>query len=98
MFTPDVIEGGLPLDVDEAKLIKSEMEDEIIDYIKELVEKNEVKMAREFKLDITDSPKNSANKAAWKKQKEALFDALDGENGVKLVQIYGYENIIKVAP
>lgn len=89
VFTPDVIEAGLT---------KAEMEDKIINHIKELVVKNEKEMAREFNLDIIPNNANLADIKIWTDKKRKLFAGLDGTNGEKFVQIYEYKNIIKVTP
>ncbi|MFS1439116.1 hypothetical protein [Shewanella sp. 10N.286.48.A6] len=99
LYTPDVISVGENLD-DVAKvklrqdpeLIK-QTEDEIIEHMQMLFTKNEARFAKDlgFKL------KDKASREAWEGKKVLLYEAMegDGPDGVKFVQIYPFENIIK---
>jgi hypothetical protein len=101
VFTPDVISLPDSVTTDAARAAHrtnpaniAAAEDEIIEYIKELVKKNENELAGEYNLNL----KNDAHLEEWNDKVEELFEAMDG-NGPdqqKFVRIFGYENIIKV--
>lgn len=85
-FTPDVIEDGVT---------KELMEDKIISKIEELVDNNNVSLAKEFNVDLNDPDLSREAFNQWKNKVIELKKALKGQgsDGQKFVQIYGFENI-----
>ena len=88
MFTPDVIEDGVT---------KADMEDKIIKHIEELIDNQEVSLAREFDIDLNDPDLSDITLNEWDAKFANLKNAIKGQgnDGQKFVNIYGYKNIIK---
>jgi hypothetical protein len=97
VFTPDVIKASGTLAeksamrTNPANILAAEKE--IIDDIKDLIDKHQDRLAAEFGLDL----KKAADLEKWGDRVKDLHKAMDGAdaNGVKFVQIYPYNNIIK---
>ena len=95
-FTPDVIPGAKNATEPLNPEIMAKQEDEIIEYIEELVSENEDFIARHyFNISLTGPEATKIGRDAWKDIREDLSDALTGGgvDGEKFVKVYPFNQI-----